>query len=91
MCKGHLLIDSSLVHLEADRDHLFSWILLWLYGLNLSTIAIFTPAQKICSKGETNLKTDKRDIQNVQSSGSPGPGFNTTLFKEVSSAHQGCV
>ncbi len=37
--------------LEADQDHLFSWVSVRLYGVHQSTIAVFTPAQKIRTKG----------------------------------------
>ncbi len=39
------------VSLEAERDHLFSWVLVRLFGPYPSVIAVFTPAQKICTKG----------------------------------------
>ncbi len=42
-------------NLEADRDHLFSWVSVQLFGPHLTAIAVFTPAQKIRTNGEANL------------------------------------
>ncbi len=53
-----LMVIHSLVHplnctrvsLEADRDHLFSWVSVWLFGVHQSAIAVFRRAQKIRTK-----------------------------------------
>ncbi len=39
------------VRLEPNRDHLFSWVSVRLFGAHQSAIAVFTPAQKIRTKG----------------------------------------
>ncbi len=39
------------VRLEADRDHFFSWVSVRLFDPHPSVIAVFTPAQKIRTKG----------------------------------------
>ncbi len=46
------------VRLEVDRDHLFSWVSVWLFGPHSSAIAVFTPAQKIRTKGGNKLEFD---------------------------------
>ncbi len=39
------------VNLEADRDHLFTWVLERLFGEHPSAIAVFTPCQKFRIQG----------------------------------------
>ncbi len=58
--KPHVFLRSSIqpYQLEADRDHLFGWVLVRLFGLHLSAIAVFTPAQKIHIKGGNELEFD---------------------------------
>ncbi len=51
-------INCTRVRLEADRDHLFSWVLVRLFDPHPSAIAVFTPAQKIHTKGENELEFD---------------------------------
>ncbi len=46
------------VNLEDDRDHLFSWVSVRLFGVRLSAIAVFTPAQKVRTKGGNELEFD---------------------------------
>ncbi len=46
------------VSLEADRDHLFSWVSVQLFGPHSSTIAVFIPAQKIRIKRGNELDFD---------------------------------
>ncbi len=60
------------VSLEAGRDHLFSWVWVRLFGPHLSAIAVFTPAEKIRSKGENELEFD--------SIGPNKTGVNTPRF-----------
>ncbi len=60
------------VSLEVDRDHLFSWVWVWLFGLHRSTIAVFKPAQKIRTKRENELEFD--------SIGPNKSGVNTPRF-----------
>ncbi len=59
-----LKVIHSLVHpfsrtrvcLEADRDHLFSWV--QVFGQHPNAIAVFTPALKIRTKGGNELEFD---------------------------------
>ncbi len=59
-----LKVIHSLVHplhqtrvcLEPDRDRLFSWVSVRLFGPHPSAIAVFTPAQKIRTKGGNELE-----------------------------------
>ncbi len=59
-----LKVIHSLVHpfsrirvcLEADRDHLFSWV--QVFGQHPNAIAVFTPALKIRTKGGNGLEFD---------------------------------
>ncbi len=44
--------------LEADRDHLFSWVSVRLFGSHPSEIAVFTPAQMIRTKRGNELEFD---------------------------------
>ncbi len=61
-----LKVIHSLVHpfnrtrvcLEADLDHLFNWVSVQLFGPHMSVIAVFTPAQKILTKGRNELEFD---------------------------------
>ncbi len=46
------------VRLEADWDHLFSWVSVRLFGSHPSVTAVFTPAQKIHTKGVNQLEFD---------------------------------
>ncbi len=46
------------VRLAADRDHLFSWVSEQLFVVHPSAIAVFTPAQKIRTKGGSELVFD---------------------------------
>ncbi len=46
------------VRLEADRDHLFSWDSVRLFGAHPSATAVFTPAQKIRTKRGNKLEFD---------------------------------
>ena len=50
--------ENMLSCLEPDRDHLFSWVSVRLFGLHQSAIAVFTPAQKIRTKGGNKLELD---------------------------------
>ncbi len=54
------------VHLDADRDHLFSRVSVQLFGAHPSAIAVFTPAQKIRTKWgnefEFNSNLTKQDM-----------------------------
>ncbi len=46
------------VRLEADRDHLFSWVSVQLFGPHQSMIAVFTPVQNIRTKRGHELAFD---------------------------------
>ncbi len=49
------------VRLEADWDHLFSWVSERLFGLHPSAIGLFTPAQKVHTKGGNKLEFDSTE------------------------------
>ncbi len=50
------------VRLEPDRDHLFSWVSVRLFGPHQSAIAVFAPAQKIRTKGGNELEFKSNQI-----------------------------
>ncbi len=61
------------VHVEADRDHLFSWVSVQLFGAHPSVNAVLTPAQKSCTKGGNELEFDSIEPNKT--------GVNTPLRK----------
>ncbi len=84
-----LKVIHSLVHpfnrtracLESDRDHLFSWVSVRLFGAHPSVIAVFTPAQKIHTKGTPN----EHEFDSIEPNET---GVNTPLHSDNSNMMQ---